>query len=43
MAYSVALLMGATSSSLWSKTVTVCATGFSKYSTAIPMNGFMIG
>ena len=29
MAYSIAILMGATSSSLWSKTATVCATGFS--------------
>ena len=29
MAYSVAILMGATSTSLWSKTATVCATAFS--------------
>jgi homogentisate phytyltransferase/homogentisate geranylgeranyltransferase len=29
MAYSVAILMGATSTSLWSKTATVCAVAFS--------------
>ena len=29
MAYGVAILMGATSTSLWSKTATVCATAFS--------------
>jgi hypothetical protein len=42
MAYGVAILMGATSTSLWSKTATVCAIAFSYCSAAISVIKFMI-